>query len=467
MRKKYALIFLCFLFFSCQTTLDTVYKSVIKPFSPQKSTSQKIEQFLKDKFQDTQISFYLYNLDENLSFSKLNSEKLMVPASNVKLINLMIAYEQLGANYSPFMEIYKRGKILNEELQGDLVIKGNGAIFLGEHSFDKNIKAQQKLLLNRVKKVADSLKILGIKKIKGRIICDSTKWLHGLQNPFYNAAGANLFFENTLRLEINDKQLKNTPDIKKPFVVTKLTDKGKKQRRVHDNVIGVNLNKNSKDYWRLENYSSDDYFTRSLTSYLQKFNIEIDNETLTNEKKIPLEKVVTFQGSSIEQMAQSILTHSDNLKAELIFLYHKHKEVSDYNYSSEFVTKKANDLLLANTLLIKNGSGLSRQNRLSARHMITALRLIHKQDKFKPLASKLAIAGSTGTLKTKFLNTSWEKNFRGKTGTLDDVVCLSGYFISNKKAQQYALAILLNHIKPKKAWEKIHQLQAFIESLDI
>ena len=454
---------LCFvgllLIFSCQNL-----PKIIIP-SKEKNINAKLGEFFRKEFQSERVSFSLFNLSHNEDIYSLNADEVMIPASNIKLVTMVGVYGILEPSYSPFLEVFKKGKIINEELNGDLIIKGNGAIFFGQHSFENSIEQQKSLLEYRIKKMIRSLNTLGIKAIRGKLVCDSSNWLHGLKNSFYNAAGAQLFYENTLQVGIKNKRLSVVPSDTLPFIL-KRDDKVKKQQR-NKNIIHINYNHNSNDYWRLENYSSDDYFIKQFTTHLRKNGFDIHNEEVPNIKDFSKETVVTFQGLSLDKMADDILTHSDNLKAELAFLYIGRNDSIDYNYSSKVITNKINSLLNSKSVLIKDGSGLSRYNRLSARQAINIIKLIRKEVHLQPLISKLAVAGKTGTLAKHFINSPWSGNFRGKTGSLDDVVCLTGLFNSRHTQKDIAFSILINKTNYTSSWKKIEKLAKLIDSLSI
>ena len=93
-----------------------------------------------------------------------------------------------------------------------------------------------------------------------------------------------------------------------------------------------------------------------------------------------------------------------------------------------------------------NGSGLFGNTAFSARHMVTLLRGMADLNPPQPeFAASLAVNGVDGTLKRRMKGMK-RAMVRAKTGTLDGVVCLSGYF---RFANGFdgVFSILINQIK--------------------
>jgi D-alanyl-D-alanine carboxypeptidase/D-alanyl-D-alanine-endopeptidase (penicillin-binding protein 4) len=75
-----------------------------------------------------------------------------------------------------------------------------------------------------------------------------------------------------------------------------------------------------------------------------------------------------------------------------------------------------------------NPSGLTRENKLSARAMTQLLESVHKDFKIFPeMLVSLPIAGVDGTLKKRMKGEAGERWVRAKTGFLTGVVSLAGY----------------------------------------
>ncbi len=95
-------------------------------------------------------------------------------------------------------------------------------------------------------------------------------------------------------------------------------------------------------------------------------------------------------------------------------------------------------------LVIDNGSGLSRDARISADSMAKLLIGV-RQSRFAPeFLTSLALGGLDGTLQKRFGNVDDPSRIRMKTGTLKDVSCIVGYVVG-KSGRTYAVVVFVNH----------------------
>ena len=80
-----------------------------------------------------------------------------------------------------------------------------------------------------------------------------------------------------------------------------------------------------------------------------------------------------------------------------------------------------------NNYVIKDGSGLSRQNLVSPEIFVQLLTAIAKSPHAESYQKSLAIAAEKGTLSNRFLDTTVAGKLKAKTGTLSGSSTLSGY----------------------------------------
>jgi D-alanyl-D-alanine carboxypeptidase/D-alanyl-D-alanine-endopeptidase (penicillin-binding protein 4) len=101
---------------------------------------------------------------------------------------------------------------------------------------------------------------------------------------------------------------------------------------------------------------------------------------------------------------------------------------------------------------VGNGSGLFDANRLSARSLARLLVSVHQDgDLSAPFLAQLAIGGVDGTLRGRFSKLAQRRAVLAKTGTLRDVVTLSGYVTDPERAHPVAFSLLLNGIAGRAA----------------
>jgi D-alanyl-D-alanine carboxypeptidase/D-alanyl-D-alanine-endopeptidase (penicillin-binding protein 4) len=92
-------------------------------------------------------------------------------------------------------------------------------------------------------------------------------------------------------------------------------------------------------------------------------------------------------------------------------------------------------------VVIDNGSGLSRENRVSADLLAQVLTLAYDSPVMSELMSSLPISGVDGTLRR---SRATPGRAHLKTGSLRDVTGVAGYVLSNS-GRRYVLVAIVNH----------------------
>jgi D-alanyl-D-alanine carboxypeptidase/D-alanyl-D-alanine-endopeptidase (penicillin-binding protein 4) len=94
-----------------------------------------------------------------------------------------------------------------------------------------------------------------------------------------------------------------------------------------------------------------------------------------------------------------------------------------------------------------NGSGLFDANRVSARTLAAVLRHAYGSARIGPdFVAQLAVGGVDGTLRSRFPRERDQRIVRAKTGTLDDVVALSGYVLSPPGRSPIAFSFIVEGV---------------------
>ena len=101
--------------------------------------------------------------------------------------------------------------------------------------------------------------------------------------------------------------------------------------------------------------------------------------------------------------------------------------------------------------VLKNGSGLYDASRFSPAQVVTVLRAASQDFSIgADYVASLAVAGVDGTMDYRCKKGLARQHVRAKTGTLANVVALSGYAGSSTGAEPLAFAIFFNDLPPKK-----------------
>jgi serine-type D-Ala-D-Ala carboxypeptidase/endopeptidase (penicillin-binding protein 4) len=97
-----------------------------------------------------------------------------------------------------------------------------------------------------------------------------------------------------------------------------------------------------------------------------------------------------------------------------------------------------------NDVALSDGSGLSRNDLISANTTVQLLTFMSKHKYFAQFRDALPIAGVDGTLRTRMRGTPAEGNVRAKTGSLSSVASLSGY-VTTAGGEHLVFSMMLNN----------------------
>ena len=102
--------------------------------------------------------------------------------------------------------------------------------------------------------------------------------------------------------------------------------------------------------------------------------------------------------------------------------------------------------LTFNELVIENGSGLSRIERISAEHLSQMLVSAYNSPVMPELMSSLPILALDGTVMRRLKNSPVASRAHVKTGSLDGVSAIAGYVLDKQNKRQ-VVVMIVNHTK--------------------
>ena len=117
-----------------------------------------------------------------------------------------------------------------------------------------------------------------------------------------------------------------------------------------------------------------------------------------------------------------------------------------FEASREMVTRWWRNRIGADALVLDNGSGLSRQERLTAMGLARLLAHAWTSPYASELMSSLPLAGQDGTLRR--YSSSVVAHL--KTGSLRDVVAVAGY-VDGARGQRWVVVAIINHAQAQAA----------------
>lgn len=488
MKSRLFLVIIVFLFggfsFAQHIKNDTIPKYSY-------STVSELWEQLDDIFDDPNFnnSFWgvcIQSLVTGEYFYKNNEDKLLIPASNLKLFTTSSGLLMLGPEYKFKTNIFSNGKIDGTSLMGDLIIQGRGDPTISGRFTDGN-------MLKIFENWADTLAAKGIEEIKGNIIGDDNLfedkglgngWEWDYESYWFAApSGALSFNDNCVDMSIvpteigKPAKINLMPNTKYVILINNVkTVKSDSltsidfYRERGTNVITVNgtIKHNTESYKTYVTINNPtQYFVVVLKDVLEKkgiavrgYPIDIDDlpEGVDYTK---CNLMFTSSSAPLKDIIKVINKNSQNFYAEQLL---KTIGLEKGNYGSvdnglKFERNVLQEMgINPDNTSIVDGSGLSHSNLVTPKQIVSLLNYMYKSQYFVPFFNSLPIAGVDGSLANRMKRSKAENKIRAKTGFIGNVRSLSGYAYTGDNEPVAFTLIANNFLVPTKLAENVQDL---------
>jgi len=399
------------------------------------------------KHKGTQISVAVHDARKGKELYTHNSHKALNPASTMKVITSVVALNTLGGWFK--YETDFTTDAISKGTAYNLYVKGTG-----DPSFVEE----------RLWRVAKELKVRGINNIEGNLIIDNSLFndfnFSGKEANSSRAYNAKLSpfavnfnsFAVVARNENGRVQAHVDPPTSHFKLKSNIKAKGHSlsvQRNFQQGIEHVQASGGvSKEKVKYANVSDPvQYAGTTFIWVLKQLDINFKGKVRSGIAK-GTKTIIKDKSKALSLILRDLNKYSNNFTAEMVL-----KTLAAHKLGAPGSTEKGTLSLkrfmkeqgLDNTeYAIYNGSGLSRNNRLSAHALNTALMAAYQNTKIRSdLISSFSIAGTDGTLRSRLRDPRLKGNVKAKTGTLSDTTALSGY-IEAKSGKMLAFTILVN-----------------------
>ena len=410
------------------------------------------------------------SLDRGDTLFRYNAERLLLPASTLKLVTVAAAAEVLGWDYRFTTTIAATGPIENGVLLGDLVVTGEGDPTIGRRYGNHETVLGQ---------WADLLARAGLRRVDGRLVgddraFDGEPWGAGwswedLQYAYGAAVDALHLSEGTQPLVIVPGLEPGQPasvTLSEPPALCVQADvltveRGAAPsigfRRVPGARVLEVTGRIAADALPLVLYPSvanpTEQFVDALARALEARGITVGSGTADlddlDAPPVPLSPpLLEHRSPPLSVMAGVTLRESHNLHAESLLRAIARTE-------DPLATPQAGLRIVSGVLgswgvpegavAAADGSGLSRRNYVAADALLAVLRRMGTDDRHRaPWMAALPLGGSEGTLASRFTSAPSRGQVRAKTGSLSYVRALAGY-VRTLDEETLAFVIILNN----------------------
>lgn len=386
------------------------------------------------------------------------------PASNMKLVTAAASLIGLGADFRARTGLY--GRLQGDSVDGGLYLKGYG---------DPTLDNADLLALAR------DLYAVGVRKVD-EVIVDGSYFDDQILppafdqqpdevSPFRAAVAAVSVNDNAYTLRVRPGAAAGDParvDLDGPghFV---LTNKIATTPGGPPNVIAVQSSKGDKLLLRLSGAvplgastlayrrrveSPLHYAGYVLVDALHALRIQAPERVALRKTPVGASLLASHTSPPLAQVLFALGKQSDNFVAEMLLKVLAAERVKPPGTSAEgarqaIETLKRLGVPTANVRMV-NGSGLFRGNAIAAGHLSRLLEAVHRDAALRPeFLAHLAVGGVDGTLADRLQTLPTPRIVRAKTGTLADVVALSGYVLGPTPGSGMAFSVLANDVGGK------------------
>lgn len=411
----------------------------------------------------------------------LNDDKLVMPASNMKILTMTTAAEKLGWDFTYKTHLDAIGTVTNGTLRGDLVVTGGG---------DPTILSNDGGPAPLFAEWAAALRKAGITRIDGRIVGDDSffddddigmgwSWddlvfgySAGISGLSYNenqvtarvapgtAVGAPAVITLTPAKSHGLKLLNRVTTVVRPPEATG-TDPRLRASVSYDRAPGSNdlvvsgtipvgANPVSQDV-AVENPTK--FFVSALRDALVDegilvFGDAVDADGMIEPTMGARTAIATRTSPPLSVIGAYFMKASQNFVAETLFKT-LGAVVKGQGTAAAGRTVVQDTLqswgVPADAIVMRDGSGLSRYNYVTTGAIVTMLTRMWKNDALRgPFAAALPVAAHDGTLSSRMKNTWLDAHVQAKTGTISNVRSLSGY-LETKSGERVVFSIIGNH----------------------
>lgn len=418
----------------------------------------------KHKISPDDVSLYVHKVSEASPRVAFNARVPRNPASTIKVLTTKASLDILGPTFSWQTIAYVNADVADGRLHGDLIIKGYG---------DPNLtpEALWRLLWG--------VRERGVETIAGDLILDNSYFeppqagrgdFDNNPNSAYNAlpsalsvnlqttqihlmedgpdTGVRVFTDPPLANVAVDNRLKlvDAPckrKFHKPAV--RLVEEGPRTTLRLTGTFAAACGETSYPRLMLDPI---EHSAGAIVALWRGIGGRIEGAVREGTLPKGARRIHAQDSPQLKEVIRVINKRSNNLMARTLFLTLGAKRM-DAPGSLPKARRAVSDWLAESgldfpELVLDNGSGLSRETRVSAESMGRLLGYAYASANMPEFLSSLAVAGVDGTMRKRFRNSDLEGHVHVKTGTIRGTTGIVGYLL-DRQGERWIVVSLMNN----------------------
>lgn len=390
----------------------------------------------------------------------VNAQQAMNPASVMKLVTTFSALETLGPATTWKTDVLATEPAVDGVLAGDLYLRGSG---------DPKLTAERFWLLLR------QLRDKGVRDIRGDLILDRGAFAPGDTDASFDDQPLRPYNVGPDALLLNFKALRLTllpnPGQKSVNIIPELqpdnldmvnlvklgnngcgdwkeglrADLGRHGNRYRLTVTGIYSASCGEKTWNLGVMPHDHYVYGLFRLIWRELGGEIRGEVRDGTVPVNATVLATTESPTVMEVVRDINKYSNNVMARQLFLSLPQQR----NATPDLAAKAVNRWLSEKginmpELVLENGSGLSRKERISPASLARLLLNAWDSPLMPEFVSSLPLTAVDGTMKKRLGSYGVAGRAHIKTGTLEGVKTIAGY-VQDASGRMVIVVFLVNH----------------------
>ena len=377
------------------------------------------------------------------------------PASLSKLATTVAALDLLGPTFVWRTPVYIDGPVRDGVLQGNVYVRGSG---------------DPRMVVERVWLLMRRLQGLGIQKIQGDIVLDRSAFDLPERNPAsfdgeplrpYNAAPdallvnfKSLVFQFVPDRTANLARIHVEPPLggvqfptTVPLSNADCSDYRSSLRADWADPLRIRFAGSfpavcGEKVWPVAYAAPQQFAARAIGGMWQQVGGQLVGQVRDGVVPANLQPVFSVESPALSEVIRDINKFSNNVMAQQLFLTlgQQARGTGSWDASREAMQAWWRDRIGGEVPVFDNGSGLSREERISALGLARLLQFVWGSPTMSELMSSLPVSGLDGTLK----RSKSQSIAHLKTGSLRDVAGIAG-FVDTANGKRLILVAVLNH----------------------
>ncbi len=410
------------------------------------------------------VGIEVREINARVPLISINVQQAMNPASTMKLLTTYAGLELLGPSYTWKTEAWIDGKLDKGVLQGNLILKGYG---------DPKFTIEQFWLW------LSELRARGLREIQGDLVLDRSFFNLPAHDPAdfdndpvraYNVGPDALLLNfNTLRLRYlpdgNRLKVISEPPLDGVLLDNQLAPQSAPNCESWDDTIHIQPRGDSvvlqggypsecgEREQNLNVMPHTRYVAAVFNAVWQELGGTLKGNTREGAVGGNARLFATHYSAPLAEVIRDINKFSNNVMARQLFLTLGTATQASATASIPLSIQTTKSWLIQKNLsfpelVLENGAGLSRQERISSQHLAQLLHSVANSSLNAELTASLPILGVDGSVKKRLKGTAAASHAHLKTGTLEGVKAIAGY-VKSKSGKEWIMVFLINHPNAK------------------